>query len=67
MMAKKKPCCVHGFPTQLSACPECQAGGWPCPECGLKGGRHEGSCYHSDCDQDDWAVHGCGPMPVGVR
>ena len=26
---------------------------------------HNAKCYHSDCDEDDFAVHGCdrGPCP----
>ena len=33
-----------------------------CGECGEPDGRHADECYHSDCDEDDWAVHGCGPL-----
>ena len=33
-----------------------------CDECGEPDGRHSKDCYHSDCDEDDWAVHGCGPL-----
>jgi len=31
-----------------------------CDECGSEGGRHLGTCYHSNCDEDDFGLHGCG-------
>ena len=33
-----------------------------CDECGEPDGYHTKDCYHSDCDEDDWNVHGCGPL-----
>lgn len=32
-----------------------------CPECYYVNGKHASDCYHADCDEDDWLVHGCGP------
>lgn len=36
-------------------------GGIYCPECGYPNHYHRPSCYHADCDEDDWGVHDCGP------
>lgn len=31
-----------------------------CPECGAAFPKHADTCYHFDCDEDDFVVHGCG-------
>jgi hypothetical protein len=31
-----------------------------CTECSLAFPTHELWCYHIDCDNDDYGIHGCG-------
>ena len=34
-----------------------------CDDCGFENFDHDYKCYHADCDEDDYELHGCGEAP----
>lgn len=54
------PAVVHVCWVDDSSCEACVPAAVPCVECGWAFPAHSADCYHADCDEDDYGVHGCG-------